>query len=366
MKLNSRRIALTFAGCFLGAGYVSGQEMYQFFLSFGLKGLFGIFLAMLMLFVFGVLLLLLAGMSGAEHGDELIIRAENKTLRTFVGVAEIFFLLGIAVIMAAGVGALFKQLIHFPPYISSAVFCVLLFVLMLGGHERMVAVFSLTVPLLVIFTVAVSAAAYFRFPHSNLSTAATVTPGINPLLGSWWFSAITFVAYNLFSSVEIFAPLGKYIDSGKKTVTGIAGGCALLLVIALCIFFSMSLCPGSSETQLPMLAVADRISPVLSAIYALLLLLGMLGTALSSLVAVTHFLTDKIGKTQSKKVVCAALVSIFVYAGSLFGFGELIGTVYPLCGYFGTAAMLCMTEHYIHLKIKKRKTPIGESYDKKI
>ena len=34
-KIGSLKLGLSFAGCFLGAGYVSGQELWQFFGSFG-------------------------------------------------------------------------------------------------------------------------------------------------------------------------------------------------------------------------------------------------------------------------------------------------------------------------------------------
>ena len=34
-KIGTLRLALTFAGCFLGAGYVSGQELWQYFGAFG-------------------------------------------------------------------------------------------------------------------------------------------------------------------------------------------------------------------------------------------------------------------------------------------------------------------------------------------
>ena len=37
-KESALRLGFTYAGCFLGAGYVSGQELWQFFGRFGEKG----------------------------------------------------------------------------------------------------------------------------------------------------------------------------------------------------------------------------------------------------------------------------------------------------------------------------------------
>ena len=38
------------------------------------------------------------------------------------------------------------------------------------------------------------------------------------------------------------------------------------------------------------------------------------------------------------------------FAGSLFGFGDLIGTVYPVYGYLGMAAKLLVAEHAVHAR----------------
>ncbi len=352
MHINFARLALTFAGCFLGAGFVSGQELWQFFVSFGSMGFVGMALAMIMIFLFGVLLIRLASVSKITECDKLIIRADNRFLRAFIGVSEIFFLTGIAVIMTAGVGALFRQTLEISEYLTGAIFGIVLFVLSLGGHERMVAVFSMTVPLLVLFTLVVGIATVsgFGFPDI-LSLKNENAQGTNPLLSGWWISAITFVCYNLFSSVQILAPVGALVNSKKSVYVGIFVGTLVLLLIAGCIFISLAAVPAASQAPLPMLYVASSLSPLLGVIYSVLLFFGMLGTGLSSLVAVVQFVTEKLGKKKAELPVSGALC-VIVYAGSLFGFGDLIGTVYPLCGYLGVLAMVALAEHYYHIRKK--------------
>ena len=44
-KESALRLGFTFAGCYLGAGYVSGQELWQFFGCFGWQGIAGLLLA---------------------------------------------------------------------------------------------------------------------------------------------------------------------------------------------------------------------------------------------------------------------------------------------------------------------------------
>lgn len=349
MNLNALRIAATFAGCFLGAGCVSGQEIFQFFASYGLRGVWGLLLSMGFIFLFGVLIFRLSARCGTGDCGVLVIRRENKTLRAVVGVLETVLLVGICMIMTAGVAALFEQIAGVSKYLTSALFCTVIFALSLGGHARMTAFFSMTVPLLVVFTAAVGAAAYFRFPLSNLKEAAQHAPHGNPLTGSVWFSAAAYAAYNLFGSIEILGPIGQHVKSSRRACFGVALGTGMLLLITLCIFFAMSLCPDAPSAQLPMLYVADRISPLFGILYALLLTLGMMGACLSSAVAALHYLGLKLPVLRRERFTCSAVFMVLIYIGSLFGFGNLIGTVYPLFGYLGIAALLCMLEHFFHL-----------------
>lgn len=103
-KIGTLRLALTFAGCFLGAGYVSGQELWQYFGAFGARGLLGLALAVVLLGGTGVLLLRLSARTGIETMDALIVRADIPWLRTAVGVLTAALLFGVVCIMAAGIG----------------------------------------------------------------------------------------------------------------------------------------------------------------------------------------------------------------------------------------------------------------------
>lgn len=107
-KESALRLGFTFAGCYLGAGYVSGQELWQFFGCFGWQGIAGLLLAVALSFFFGVLLLRLVQRTGCDQTDALVIRRPIPLLRDAVGLLQLFFLFGILVIMAARGGGAFR------------------------------------------------------------------------------------------------------------------------------------------------------------------------------------------------------------------------------------------------------------------
>lgn len=70
-------------------------------------------------------------------------------------------------------------------------------------------------------------------------------------------------------------------------------------------------------------------------VYAVLLFFGMFGTSVSSLVAVLTYTGQKSAWLSAHRTLVLLVLTAAAFAGSLFGFGDLIGTVYPVYGYLG-------------------------------
>ena len=100
--------------------------------------------------------------------------------------------------------------------------------------------------------------------------------------------------------------------------------------------------------------LACRLGAAAGAIYAVLLFLGMFGTAVSSLVAVMTYAGQKSAALRARRAVLLPALALLAFAGSLFGFGDLIGVVYPVYGYFGAAAMLLVLEHALCVRRRSR------------
>ena len=199
-KESSLRVGFTFAGCYLGAGYVSGQELWQFFGCFGRRGIGGLVLAVSLSFFFGVLLLRLVQRTGLHQTDTLVVRRPIPLLRGAVGMLQLVILFGLFVIMAAGVGALLRQLFGLSSAMGSALFCVAVTLLSFRGTSGMVRVFSAVVPMLVICSVTVSVLTLRQAGwHFHIAAA----PPDGAFAGNWAAAACIFVSYNLFSSIGI-------------------------------------------------------------------------------------------------------------------------------------------------------------------
>ena len=350
-KLSTLRLAAVFAGCFLGAGYVSGQELWQYFGAFGTRGFVGLCVSAALLYLMGVLLLRLAQRTGVIDAERLAVPWDFRVLRAAFSVLELLMLFAVVSIMCAGAGALAEQLFSLPHAAVSAVFALAVLACALTGLQGIVTVFSFSVPCLVLSAVGIGAVFVLRGGMPELSAAAE-----NPMLGGWFLSALNYASYNMFGAVAILAPFG-HLAGKRSTVTGgLALGCAGLLLIAVSVLLSAASVPGAAEAELPMLFAAQSLSPWLGSFYALLMLFAMFGTSLSCEVSIVNWMAAESAAIQRHRTFFTFTVSAAAFAAGLFGFGRLIGVLYPVFGYAGAAFLVTMAWHSVSVSLKKRKT----------
>lgn len=339
-------LAFAFAGCFLGAGFVSGQELWQFFGEFGVKGYIGLLLACVLLAAFGVIMMRLLQESGIEKAEEIMVPWDVPFLRMAAGLILNIFLLCVVVIMTAGVGATVEQLLAVPAQITSAVFVFLLGVVALLGISGMMKVFSALVPIIVIATMFFAVMSWVEFGTDGILTLPEQVHS-NPLMPNWFVAALTYVAYNLLGSVGIMVPLGKYLR-GKRTIrVGIALGGLLLVLVAGSVLTSLTGYPEAAAEQMPMVALTSRLNPTLGIVYGFLLLLGMFSNGLASLVAFMEYINRHVKALETHRRITMAVLMLLVWAASLAGFGNLVGTVFPVFGYIGIVAIVCICINYV-------------------
>lgn len=350
-KINAFSVGTVYAGCILGAGFVSGQELTQFFGAFGIKGLYGFVLAAVLFFLLGYLILRTAQKSGVTDMDRIVIYKDLPGLRAAVGILEALMVLSVYVIMAAAVGALGRDLCGFPSALCSAVFCVVAALICASGLRGMAHFFSAVVPFLAVLTECVALVAVFQFGKDGFSFPLREH---SPLLPHFSLSAAEYVALNIFSSIGLLTPLGERVEKKRTAVIGFLFGSLILALLGGTVLLALGACPDAAEEELPMLAVAARVGLWAEILYAVMLFLAMLGAGLSCLGGVFLYCKSKMPFTKGHSLPLALVLSAVAFAGSLFGFGNLISTVYPVFGCVGILAVLGIICHDISLGRKKR------------
>lgn len=351
---SARKLAITYVGVFLGAGFVSGQELWQFFACFGPAGFAGFLFSSAIFFSINYILLDLVRTTGDQRLSRLLTRGDHPRIKALVDILQYLFLFGIVVIMVAGATSLIRQFVPLPAPAAGAGFALLVLLVSLLGLHGLVATFSLLVPittaLAVILGLAVAAGGGFHFPPS--------TGSVSPLLPTWWAGSLTYAAYNLFGTVGILIPFAPLLPDRKTLRRGLGWGTGLLALLAGAILSALMARPDAGSADLPMAALASQLHPALGAAYGLLMGLGMFAAALGSLMALVNQMALRWPALAQKKPAVLSSLMVGAFLLSLMGFVGLIGVVYPLFGYVSIPLFLCLILNWRQARCKM---PANES-----
>ncbi len=348
-KINFFNLGFIFAGCFLGAGFLSGNELKQFFGNFGLSGILGCLISVTTICIFGAMIIFIAKFKNTEKIEDIILPFKSPVLGSVLAFLQMILVFAIIVIMTSGAATLLEEITGINRTLAAALFSLILATVALKGVSGIAAFFSVLVPLIAAFSLGIS---IFVCASDGLPNITAVpTQQTNPLLSHWLLASLSYLSYSIFSSVGIISPLAKRIDNTRTYIKGAIFGGAVLFLVAVAILLSVYTLISNEIGELPMLSVAVNINSAIGIIYAVLLLGGMFGAALTSMMSISNYITVKF--TGTKLIPTVIILSLINFIGSLCGFGDLIGTVYPLFGYLGLIVLgLITVNFFISLKQK--------------
>ena len=348
-KLSVLRLALGYAGMFFGAGFVSGQEIRQFFCVYGTAGLLGLLLSGLLFFFVGAAYFDMALSRPGDTVGEILVPGNHPLLSGLVEAAEGVLLFGVVIIMIAGAGAMVKQAAGIPAFAAGLVFSALIFAASLKNMRSVIAVFSALTPCLTLCAILVAGYVLFGRPASP-AAASAVRPDLNlasgsALLAGPWSSAVLYAVYNLFGSFSILHAMVPILPERRKIFSGVGLGAVFLVLPAECVAASMLAEPLSMAEEVPTAYLAGLLSPVFQNIFSLLMLCGMASAALGCLVGLMEQLRLRLGNytlTRPRYAVLSAGLCLAAWILSLAGFGNLVGIIYPLFGWLGIPCTACL------------------------
>ena len=328
-QLSSFQLSLTFVGVFLGAGFVSGQEIWQFFACFGPFGFLAFAVAIALFYLVHSTLIRLVWATGEEAIGHLLTPDGQPILRVIINIMQYLFLFGVVVIMTAGAAAILTDFLNLNIVLSSVIVTVVILLLALLGLQGLVTAFSLLVPVIAAGAVVIALCVLVKH---GITPAPTVG-SVSRLLPNWGVSALTYTAYNLLGTVTIMVPFAPFIKDERILRRGLGGGAFLLTVMAWSMIAALIVLPEAGGFELPMNFLAAEIYPALELIYGILMLLAMIVSALGCLVALQTQLELAWPKLSVHHDLSLAVTLIVSCIASLLGFGALIGVVYPVFGY---------------------------------
>ena len=353
-KIGSFSLAFSLAGCFLGTGFISGQEQWQYFGVFGIEGFLGLALAMLLIFAFCAVMLSYARETEECEFDRLVISRPSPVLRATVGAVTVFFMFTTYVVMTAGAGDLLNQTFSLPSYVGRALICALIMVVSFLGISGMFSVLSVFIPILIAFTFVIFFAA--KHPLSLEIINANRVNVNNPLLSSWWISALNSATYNVGSSLGVIITIGAYAKSRKSVLLGSGVCLSAIAIFSACLLVIMHAHASVTQAELPMVAYATSLATWVGKLFSVFLFVGMFSSSLAISVSVCNYMQSKMKKLPRAVGVYLLpfVMALVAFLCGEVGFSSLVSVVYPVSGYVSVVFIVLILVNYARYKRKNR------------
>ncbi len=336
-KLNYKnviRIMGAYVAWVMGSGFATGQEILQFFTSYGYKSFILVAINLVGFLIIGPAILD-AGQKYKEdeNFNQFKYFCGNKAGVFYDWFVPISMFAGM-VILISGAGATLQEYYGLNHYVGALVMSALAFVAYVAGFQRFVKVVAFIGPTIIAFTIIVGVITVFRdFEGLSMVNEYQVVMEARQPVRFWWLSGLLYIAYNLTGGSMYYTALGKSAASRKEAVYGATLGTFALMLAILIMNSAMLTDIGTAGTlAIPTLYLAKKISFVLGAVFSIILICGIF----SSCSAMLWTVSDKFVEQGTKKsYIFAAGVAVGAFLLGLLPFAELIGMIYPYLGYIG-------------------------------
>lgn len=331
---NVLKVVFVIIGTLIGAGFASGQEVYLFFFSYGMKGLIGILISSI---IIGVVIYstfnILNKYKINTYKDFLnILIPKNTKLKIIANFIINIFILITFFIMIAGFGAYFEQEIGINRLVGSLILAIITFIVFMTSIKGVVKVNELIVPILIGFIFIIGIISIKDTHILNLENYVIRTNYTNFAL-----SAVLYSSYNSILLIPVLITLNNYVKN-KKQIFYISFISAIVTILLSVIIFLLlvRVDVDISKLEMPVVYVVSNIFKILRYIYGVIILGSIFTTAISLGVSfLQNTAKNKKGYTQIAIIMCITSVII-----SKFGFSNLVSLLYPIFGYLGLIQIL--------------------------
>lgn len=337
-KTNWGRV-MTYAGAFIafliGSGFATGQEVLQYFSSYGYLGILGIIVVFLLFLYVGIDFVTVGQKNKFPKGSDVYKYYCGNIIGNFYDYFSIAFIYMSFIVMIGGAGATVNQQYGLPIEIGGIMMGILAAGTVLFGLGKIVDVIGKIGPAIIFLTIILGITAIFKNPE-GLVKANEVIPQLNLLKASsnWFYAAASYVGFCMLWLAGFMTSMGASSDSKKESVLGVAFGAigfsVALVIITLGMIANIEQLAGS---MVPSLILAGNISSVLAIVFSFIVVAGIYTTAVPLLWQVVARFSEE--KTNKFRMLTVVLAIVGVFVGLKVPFDKLVNIIYVINGYVG-------------------------------
>lgn len=340
------QVSVVFIGTIVGAGLASGQEIKEFFTSYGVISFLGIIACGIFYIILGSIVSKISIKYKLNSYSDVIRIVSPNILGKITGVITTLYLICSASIILAGSGALINQFFGIPKIIGSLIMVGVAIFFLLKDTNGLIEVNSFIVPILII-TITFITILYFILFKDIVSFEQMTR--FEPQKKGIALSTILYSGYNTLCCLGVLVPLSNQIRKPKTMFLGVTLGAIGLVVLSFAINFLLMINqPYIHKYEIPLLFVAQPFGHIIQALLLVVILLEMFSTEISDVYSISKTLNNTFNIDFKKGIFIVILIALPI---SRIGFSNLISSLYP---FFGLLSLVFIVQTiYFYYKHKK-------------
>lgn len=343
------KIALAFVGLLVGAGTASGQELIQYFISFGISGIWGVLVSGVIMCVAGAVIFQIGSYFLAKEHGGVFTKILHPIVSRAFDWAVTLTLFAMGFVMLAGAGSNLEQQFGLPTWVGSTIMLVLVILTGLLDVEKVSAIIGGITPFLVIAVVGAFVHTLMNFP-SDFTHLNDIAVSLDSPVQPWWLSSLNYVGMALLLGVSMCLVIGgSHVNLRTAGRGGFFGG---LLFSVLILMSSITLLANIEDVHgdsVPTQSLYTSIHPALGLIMTFIIFAMIYNTAIGMFYA----LGKRVSSNRPEWYVPALIVvSLLGYAVSFIGFEGLMSIFYPLIGWAGLAMIILLVGWWLKSRVR--------------
>lgn len=320
-------------GVIIGAGFASGKEIYTFFFRYGIYGIIGISISIILIGIFIYKVLKIIKKYNINNYDELLdisigkLETKNISIKIILNFIINLFLLITFFIMCAGFVSYFKQELGINEILASIISAVFCYLILNKDMKGVIILNTILIPLMIAVLIILGIKAFDTNLHMQMVE-------IN---STWFTSAILYASYNTITLISILLPMKKYIKN-KKDILKIVIPCIIIIALlaSVVVLLLMTIDTDINKIEIPTVYAVRNFGDTYKYLYGIIIVCAIITTAISS----GYGFLNNISKTKNKYKINNILMCILAIFVSFFGFSNLVNRLYPIFGILGLIQLI--------------------------
>lgn len=340
-------IALAYVGVMIGAGVSSGQDLLQYFVSFGAWGLIGVIVLGILHIGFGRLMITLGSYYRSDDHSEVLAQISHPIIYRILDISLIITCFIFGFVMTAGAGANLNQQFGLPFWVGAFLCTALTIIVSFLDFGKIIGVIGVFTPMILVMIFIMFGVTVLG-RNWDFAEMDQVSQTIASPFSNVWLSVVNYFAVCVMSAIAMaFVMGGSILKINEAEKSGAWGGfmVGLIFFITTLILFANS--NKVTTADVPMLVIAKELHPAFSTIYALIIF----GLIFNTVFSLYYALGKRFSKGSDKRFkIFLTAFALGGFAVSFMGFRQLVAVMYPLIGYMGMLMLLVLVVAWFRQK----------------